>query len=57
MDIIRATILKENIDDNLWLEFILAMIYVKNNWLTKAIPDEIRLYKAHSKKPSNPIHL
>ena len=37
MDITRATILEENIDDDLWPELVLAMTYVKNNRLTRAV--------------------
>lgn len=32
---IRATILESNIDDNLWPELVLAVTYIKNNWLTR----------------------
>lgn len=31
MDMTRATILKGNINDNLWPEVVLVMIYIKNS--------------------------
>lgn len=37
MDMTSMTILKENIDNNLWRELILAITYVKNNQPTRAI--------------------
>ncbi len=42
----RVTILKRNIDDELWSEIILAMTYVKNNRPTKALPSNTTLHKA-----------
>lgn len=36
-DMIRATILKKNIDDHLWPKLMLAMTYVKNNRPMKAL--------------------
>ena len=37
MNMTRATILEKNLDDKLWPEIILAMTYVKNVHLTKAL--------------------
>ncbi len=31
IDMIKTTILEDNIDKNLWPELILAIIYIKNN--------------------------
>lgn len=37
MDITIATILEKNIEDNLWSKLIFVMIYIKNNWPTRAL--------------------
>lgn len=31
IDMIKAIIFKKNIDNNLWLDHIFAIIYIKNN--------------------------
>lgn len=36
MDITKATILKKNIDNELWLEIIFVITYIKNNCPIKA---------------------
>ena len=33
----RATIFERNIDDVLWTELVLAMMYIKNSWPAKAL--------------------
>lgn len=48
MEMTRATILKGNIDDKLWLKIILTMTYIKNYCLTKALPSNTTPYKAQS---------
>lgn len=53
IDMIRATILKENIDNDLWPELILAMTYVKNNWPTRTFQGNISLNKASNKEVPN----
>lgn len=42
----RATILEDNIDNDLWPKLILAMTYIKNSQPTRALQN-ISLYKAH----------
>lgn len=37
IDITKATILEENIDDNLWPKLVLTMTYIKNSRPTKAL--------------------
>ena len=37
MDMTRAIILEGNIDNELWPELVLAMTYIKNSRLTKAL--------------------
>lgn len=36
MNTTKTIILKGNIDNNLQFKLILIIIYIKNNWLTKA---------------------
>lgn len=52
MDMIYTTILDGNIDDDLWLEVILAINQVKNVRPTKALKSNNPL-KAHFKKSAN----
>lgn len=47
MDITRAIILVENIEDELWSKLVLAMIYIKNSRPTKALTNNLSPYKAH----------
>ena len=37
IDMNRTKILEGNINDDLWLDLVFAMMYVKNNRLTKAL--------------------
>ena len=57
MNTTRATILEENIKDELWPELVLAMTYIKNNRPTRAFQDNISPYKAYSKEAPNLAHL
>lgn len=41
MDMVRATILENSIDNTLWPMIILAMIHVKNLRPTQALKDSI----------------
>lgn len=41
IDITKATIFEKNINNNLWLEFILIIIYVKNNQPTRALQNNL----------------
>ena len=52
----RATILERNINDDLWPELVLAMTYVKNNWLTRAV-QKFSPHKAYIHTLSNLSHL
>ena len=56
MDMTRATILEENIDDDLWPELILTMTYVKNNRPTRAIQN-LSSHEAYTHKLPNLFHL
>lgn len=46
INIIRATILDENINNELWSELVLAMIYVNNSRPRKVLSQKFNLYKA-----------
>ncbi len=46
IDITRATMLEGNIDDDLWLEIVFAMTYVKNCRPTKALQN-LNPHEAH----------
>ena len=48
MDMTRATILEEDIDDKLWPEIILAMTDIKNNCPTRVFPSNTTPNKAQS---------
>lgn len=55
---IRVIILEKNIYDDLWLELILVIIYIKNNQLIKAIqncisPHKVCIYKPSTSPPPN----
>ena len=52
----RATILKDNIDNNIWLKLLLAMIYIKNSCPTKAF-ENLSAHQAHFHKQLNLKHL
>lgn len=47
MDIIKAKILEGNIDNKLWSKLVLAMTYIKNSQLIKALANNLNSYKAH----------
>lgn len=47
MHITRTTILKENIEDKLWLDLVLVITYIKNNRATKALANDLRPNEAH----------
>lgn len=49
----RETILEDNIEYEVWPEPVLAMTYIKNNWTTRALQDNISLYKVYSKEAPN----
>ena len=55
MDMTRATILKGNIDDELWPEIILTITYIKNNRPTKALPSNATPYKAQSQENTTDV--
>ncbi len=50
LDMRRATILKGNIDNELWPEVVLAMTYIKNNRPTKALPSNSTPHKVQSQE-------
>lgn len=52
MDMTRATILKKNIDDDLWSELVFVMTYVKNNWLTRVVQN-LSFHKVYTHKLCN----
>ena len=56
IDMTRATILKRNIDDDLWPKLILAMTYVKNNRPTRAVQN-LSPYEAYTHKLPDLSHL
>lgn len=56
MDITRATILEGNIDDELWPELVLAMTYIKNSRLTKALQN-LSSHEALTRDHPNISHL
>ena len=53
---IKVTILEGNIDEKLWPKLILAMTYVKNNKLTRALQNPSP-YKVYSQEPPNLTYL
>lgn len=57
MDITRATILENNLNDNLWLEVIIIMTYIKNLYLTKALNNSNTPYNFQYKKDPNIYYL
>lgn len=57
MNMIRATLLEGNIDDNRWSELVLAMTYVKNSRPTKALPQNLSPYKALTRDHPDISHL
>lgn len=56
IDITRAIILEDNINDDLWPEFVLVMTYIKNSRPTRAL-QVLSFYKLYSHKPSDLAHL
>lgn len=50
MDIIKATILKGNINDELWPEIVLAMTYIKNNCPMRAFASNAISHKAQNQE-------
>lgn len=57
MDMTRAIILEENIDDKLWPEIIFTMTYIKNNRPTKDLFSNTTLYKAQNQEKVDLSHL
>lgn len=57
MDMIRATILEGNIDDELWPELVLAMTYIKNSRPTRALANNLSPHKAHFYEKPDLSHL
>lgn len=57
IDMIRATILEDNIDNKLWPKLMLAMTYIKNSRLTRALADNLTYHKAHFYKKLDLSHL
>ncbi len=57
MDMTKSTILEGNINDDLWPEMVLAMNYVKNSQLTKALPQNLSLYEAFTRDHPDISHL
>lgn len=55
MDMTRATIFKENIDNDLWLKLIHIITYMKNNWLLRILQN-FSLYKIYTYNFSNSSH-
>ena len=53
----RATILMENINDELWPELVLAITYIKNNRPTRALANNISPYEAHFIEQLDLLHL
>lgn len=56
MDMTMTIILEDNIDNNLWPKFLLAITYVKNNWPIRAFQD-LSPYESYIHKPSDLAHL
>ena len=56
MDMTRAIILEENTNNDLWLELLLAIMYMKNNWPIRVIQN-LSPNKAYTHKLSNLSHL
>lgn len=52
----RVTILKDNIDDNLWPKLILVITYIKNSQSTQTLKN-ISSYKVYFYKQPNLIYL
>ena len=46
INIIRATILDKNINNELWSELVLAMTYVNNSRPRKVLSQKLNLYEA-----------
>lgn len=44
---IKATILEGNIADNLWLELVQVMTYIKNSLLIRALTNNLRTHIVH----------
>lgn len=57
IDMTRATIIEGNIDDKLWSKLVLAMIYIKNSQLMRALADNLNSHKAHFHKKPDFLHL
>lgn len=58
MDMTKAIILEENIDDKLWPKIILAISYIKNNCLTRIFASNVTSHKAQSQENiTNVLHL
>lgn len=47
IDMTKATILGENIENELWPELVLAMTYIKNSCPTKTLTNNLSPHKAN----------
>lgn len=56
IDMTRVTILEMNINDDLWLELVLAMMYMKNNRPTRAVQN-LSSYEIYTHKLPNLSYL
>lgn len=56
INITRAIILEDNINNEMWLEFVLPMTYIKNNQSTKVLQN-LSPHKALLQKPPKLSHL
>lgn len=52
----KVILLEKNINNNLWPELILAIIYVENNWPIRAVQN-LSLHKAYTYKLLDLSHL
>lgn len=57
IDIIRAIILESIIKDELWLELVLSITYIKNSHPIKAIANNLSSHKAHFYKKLDLLYL
>lgn len=47
MDMTKATIPEENLEDKLWPELVLAITYIKNSYSTKVLANNFSPNKVH----------
>ncbi len=57
IDMTKATILEENIEDELWPELVLAMTYIKNSRPTRALANDLSPHKAHFREKPDLSHV